>query len=490
LSERPTVCLILEGSYPYITGGVSSWVHQLILYLEQIDFVLYTISPAADQELRYELPANVVGHKDLVLSAPARGRRRPKDLRGLLRQITAIHKPLLQGDVPDLQQLITQIPGGYSLYADGIKSHEGWALLSSQNQKKNPIYAFADYFWAWKSAHDMMFAVLADHAPQADLYHPVSTGYAGLAALSAKIRTGRPLILTEHGLYHKEREMEIRKAQFIRGYQRDMWTGIFNNLSRLCYRYADLIVALFEHNRRLQIELGAPGDRTRVIPNGIDVPFYSAVVRRKRKGFHVGLIGRVVPIKDVKTFISMSKIVSEAIPEATFHCIGPTDEDPGYFEDCQILVESLRLADRFHFTGRQDVRSYYAFLDVLLLTSVREAQPLVILEAYCAGVPVVATRVGNVAELLDYDERFIASSKDPVKLAAAVKHIYDHPDEMKAIVERNRDRVIRFYDRDKVFQTYGDLYRRYSAAGGQNRHSGASLKPAEPCGQAPAGEGR
>jgi glycosyltransferase involved in cell wall biosynthesis len=320
----------------------------------------------------------------------------------------------------------------------------------------------------------MMFAVLGDSAPQADLYHPVSTGYAGLAALSAKIRTGKPLILTEHGLYHKEREMEIRKTQFVRGYQRDMWIGIYNNLSRLSYRYADLIIALFEQNRRLQIELGAPEAKTRVIPNGIDVPFYSQVTRRSREGFHVGLVGRVVPIKDIKTFISMAKIVSETIPQAVFHCIGPTDEDPGYFEDCRILVESLKLADRFHFTGRQDVREYYSFLDVLLLTSVREAQPLVILEAYCAGVPVVATRVGNVAELLDYDDRFIAPSKDPEKLAAGVRFVHEHPEEMRIIVEKNRDRVVRFYDRDKVFQTYGELYRRYIDAAAGSGAAGAA----------------
>ncbi|UCF96780.1 MAG: GT4 family glycosyltransferase PelF [Spirochaetaceae bacterium] len=458
MTERPTVCLILEGSYPYVTGGVSAWVHQLIRYLENINFVLYTISPTKDQPLNYELPANVITHKDMVLSAPTRSRRGPANVRALIDEIIAIHNPLLNGIAPEVDGIVKEIPTGYSVYADGIKSEAGWHLLTSQNQKKNPAYAFSDYFWAWKSAHDMMFAILGDSAPEADLYHPVSTGYAGLAALTAKIRKGKPFILTEHGLYHKEREMEIRKAQFIRGYQRDMWIGIYNNLSRLSYRYADLIIALFEHNRRLQIELGAAESKTRVIPNGIDVPFFSQVARRKKEGFHVGLVGRVVPIKDIKTFISMAKIVSETIPEAVFHCIGPTEEDPGYFEDCQILVESLKLSDRFIFTGRQDVREYYSFLDVLLLTSVREAQPLVILEAYCAGVPVVATRVGNVAELIDFDDRFIAPSKDPEKLAAGVRYIYEHPQEMEIIVQKNRDRVVRFYDRDKVFQTYGDLY--------------------------------
>ena len=466
MKRQPTVCLILEGSYPFITGGVSAWVHQLITYLEDINFVLYTISPAKDQPQRYKLPANVIDHKDMVLSAPVRTKRRPSQVSALIDEITEIHRPLLSGQAPELDRVIGQIPKGYSVYTDAIKSDAGWHLLSSQNQKKNPAYPFSDFFWAWKSAHDMMFAILGNTAPEADLYHPVSTGYAGLAALCAKIRKGRPFLLTEHGLYHKEREMEIRKAQFIRGYQRDMWTGIYNNLSRLSYCYADLIIALFEQNRRLQIELGAPEAKTRVIPNGIDVPFYSGVTRRQKEGFHVGLVGRVVPIKDIKTFISMAKIVSETVPEAEFHCIGPTDEDPGYFEDCQILVESLKLADRFHFTGRQDVREYYSFLDVLLLTSVREAQPLVILEAYCAGVPVVATRVGNVAELLDYDDRFIAPSKDPEKLAAGVRFVYEHPEQMRLIVEKNKDRVIRFYDRDKVFQTYGDLYRQYISASG------------------------
>lgn len=464
------VCLVIEGSYPYITGGVSAWVHQLIGYLAEVEFVLYTISPEANQTLRYELPPNVVQHVDLDLSRsgdrdkPGRGAR-PQDLPAFLRAVRDAHGPLLAGSAPSLEEIVRAIPPGYLPSADAVASEIGWEMLTVRNQRKNPAYPFADYFWAWKSAHDMMFTVLSRTLPEADLYHAVSTGYAGLAALSAKIRSGRPYLLTEHGLYHKEREMEIRKTPFIRGYQRDMWIGIYNSLSRLSYRYADLIVALFEHNRRLQVELGAPSDKTRVIPNGIDVDFYGAVERRQRGGYHVGLVGRVVPIKDIKTFISMAKLLSESIPEARFYCIGPTDEDQGYFEDCRTLVRSLQLADRFEFTGRQDVREYYRFLDVLLLTSVREAQPLVILEAHCAGVPVVSTRVGNVAELLDFDERLLASPKDPEKLAAGVQYLHDHPDEAAALVARSRERVRRFYDRNAVFQTYGELYLRHAALG-------------------------
>jgi glycosyltransferase involved in cell wall biosynthesis len=205
--------------------------------------------------------------------------------------------------------------------------------------------------------------------------------------------------------------------------------------------------------------MGAAEDKTLVIPNGIDVERFS-VPRVEREGFHVGLVGRVVPIKDIKTYIMTAKIVLGLYPEAEFHCIGPTDEDPGYYEDCKLLVESLKIQDRFHFTGRANVLDYYQFLDVMLLTSVREAQPLVILEAYCAGVPVVSTRVGNVAELLDWDERFLANSRDSEKLAEGIVFIHDNPEEMKAINENNRRRVLEKYDKRDLHRRFRELYQK------------------------------
>ncbi|MFP4365160.1 MAG: GT4 family glycosyltransferase PelF, partial [Spirochaetia bacterium] len=331
-------------------------------------------------------------------------------------------------------------------------------FLERTNRKHNPLYAFTDYFWAWKSAHQMMFNVLRASLPEAHLYHAVSTGFAGLAGLAAKFRKRKPFLLSEHGLYHKEREMEIRKTQYVRGYQRDMWIRIYNNLSRMTYKHADQITALFEENRQKQIEMGASEENTSVIPNGIDIQKYE-VERIEKKGFHIGLVGRVVPIKDIKTYISTAKIVLEQVPEARFYCIGPTDEDPGYYEDCKLLVESLRISDSFIFTGRANVLEYYNFLDVLMLTSVREAQPLVILEAYTAGVPVVSTRVGNVAEMLNFDERFLAAPKDADKLASGVLYIHDNPEEMRILNEQNKKKVYAFYDKEDLHKRFDSLYR-------------------------------
>ncbi|RKX78319.1 MAG: hypothetical protein DRP87_06605 [Spirochaetes bacterium] len=453
------ICLILEGSYPYITGGVSSWVHELIKELKSFNFVLFTISPEENQEIQYELPPNIIDHRDVVITERQSSEKRPKREKTLFKEIINIHRELFAEAAPNLHTMVTNLPERYYLYEDAVTSDEGWELITESNQRQNPVYPFIDYYWAWRSVHNMVFTILGAEAPKADLYHAISTGYAGLAGVAAKIRKDKPFFVTEHGLYHKEREMEIRKSGFIRGYQRDMWIKMFRGLSRITYNHADLITSLFEENRKLQIELGAPRERTLVIPNGIDIQRYSSVCREKREGFHVGLVGRVVPIKDIKTFIATAKIFLEMVPTATFYCIGPTDEDPGYYENCRLMVRSLHIEDRFIFTGKQDVLKYYSFLDVLMLTSVREAQPLVILEGFCAGIPVVATRVGNVPELLEYDERFLADPKDPEKLAEGLKYIYNNPDEISYLVERNREKTVRFYNRDDVFEKYSKIYR-------------------------------
>jgi glycosyltransferase involved in cell wall biosynthesis len=458
MEKRLRVCFVLEGSYPYITGGVSSWVHDLIKGMPEVDFVLFSISPEEKQTLKYELPSNVVEHKDILLSEKRKIRKKIKHKKKTLALIGEMHKNIKAGARVKLEEMIENMPEDYYAYSDSVNSDAGWEMIVTSNRKNNPMYSFSDYFWAWRSSHNMIFTILGSNPPEADIYHAVSTGYAGLISIVAKLRYGKPFLLTEHGLYHKEREMELRKATFIRGYQRDMWIKVYNGLSRMAYQYCDISTSLFEHNRQISLKLGAGEDKSLVIPNGIDIERYAAVKREKRKGFHIGLVGRVVPIKDIKTFITMAKIFHAGNRDASFYCIGPTDEDPAYYEDCKRLVENFNLSEVFHFTGRQNVLDYYSFLDVMLLTSVREAQPLVILEGWAAGVPCVSTKVGNVPEMLDYDENYLASSKDAEKLAYCVNYIRRNPEEVEKTMKKNREKLYNLYNKNDLYKTYRDLY--------------------------------
>lgn len=460
MGRRVRVCLLLEGTYPFITGGVSAWVHDLINGIPEADFILVSISPEKNMEYHYRLPDNVVEHKDIVITKPCPSKKTPKEEALFFGELKKTHDVLFSRGMPALEKLLNLYPEGYSLSRDSVNSTVGWDMITSANQIRNPLYPFADYFWAWKSAHDMLFTVIGASLPEADVYHAVSTGFAGMAAVAGKLRKKKPFILTEHGLYHKEREMEIRKSQYIRGYQRDMWIKMYTRFSQLCYNYADMIITLFEENRKKQINLGAPERNSFVIPNGIDVLRYK-VNRKPRPGFHVGLIGRVVPIKDIKTFIATAKSTLGKIPDAKFYCIGPTDEDKGYYEECLSLVKSLRLEDNFVFTGRDDVLNYYSFLDVVLLTSVREAQPLVILEAYMAGIPVVATRVGNIPEMLDFDTNLLAPPKNAGKLTEGILFIHENPDIVNEMRTRNREKVLSRYNKKELHLRYLEIYLKY-----------------------------
>ena len=93
-----------------------------------------------------------------------------------------------------------------------------------------------------------------------------------------------------------------------------------------------------------------------------------------------------MPIKDVKTFLRAAARLRDSIPEARALILGPLDEDPGYYGQCRTLVEHLGLGETVTFTGRVNLDDYLPEIDVVVLTSLSEAQPLVILEAGAAGI--------------------------------------------------------------------------------------------------------
>ena len=453
---RLTVCLLLEGTYPFVRGGVSSWTHQLIRALPDIDFFLYTLSPEPDQTAAYELPDNVIGMQDLLLRTDtnATGTAPP----GTVSAVLSLLSMLSRNDVEVPAELLRELSGVANMSTRLVRSREFWNDLVRQYLERNPYYPFSEFFWTWFNSRAVLLTLLESTIPKADIYHSLCTGYAGFAATMAKAVHRKPYMLTEHGIYHRERSIEVEASDALRGRHRDEWRNFFFGLSRLSYHSADRIITLFEANHRMELAMGAPPQKSVIIPNGIDVQRFSAVRRQPRPGFHVGLVGRVVPIKDIKTFISVARIITDHIPESRFYCVGPTEEDPLYFSECRQLVESLGLSENFVFTGNQDVREYYAFLDVVMLTSLSEAQPLVILEAFAVGVPVVSTRVGDVPALLAHDYRYIAPPKDAQGLAERTIAIHEDPEGTAAWVEERKATVYREYNRDAVFQQYRDEY--------------------------------
>lgn len=99
-----------------------------------------------------------------------------------------------------------------------------------------------------------------------------------LGAIAAHKKKGK--FLFEHGIYPRERE-EVLGSTWIEGDFKGIWIDYFYYLSKLAYQYCDKIISLFEYNRRIQIEYGAPPEKTFVIPNGVDEKKYGSIVREK-----------------------------------------------------------------------------------------------------------------------------------------------------------------------------------------------------------------
>ncbi len=489
------VCLILEGTYPYVTGGVSAWIHQLLTALPGIRFAIFHISATAGEEpeRRYRLPPNVVRLVNVGIHGgdepPAPGDPLPA---AVWERVRAFHDRSSKDDLSGLGELLEHFspaPGRGPSGHEFLYGKPAWQIVRALYEERAPEMSFVDYFWTWRFTHLPIVRLLRAEVPEAAVYHTVSTGWAGLLATMTRARTGRPMLLTEHGIYARERRIEIDQAEWIyvqrqvpmslqlgSGFFKDLWARLFNRLSRLTYAHADLITTIFEGNRQAQLLDGADPAKTLVIPNGIDAERFArlAPVPAAPGELRVGFVGRVVPIKDVKTFIRAFKIVTEAVPGARAALVGPLDEDADYVAECRTLAATLGVEGRLTFTGSAEVAEVYPQLDVLVLTSLSEGLPLVILEAAAAGLPVVASDVGACRELLDGRSRedralgpsgLITGLADPAATAAAIVTLARDPGLRQEMGRAGQARVRRYYSEADLVESYRAIYSRFIGAG-------------------------
>ena len=233
------------------------------------------------------------------------------------------------------------------------------------------------------------------------------------------------------------------------------------------YRRFAGVVAVSQALHRDLVRRGVPKNRMHVVPNAIQEPeFLDREEARGRLGaqgaaFHIGWVGRLGPEKGPDVFL---EALSRAdIPEdwrVSIIGTGSMEERLRRFASDQGLDASVR------FLGTVDdaARLFRAF-DLLVMSSRTEGTPIVLLEAMAAKIPVVATTVGGIPDMLSQDEALLVSPKDPSALARAMALAAQDPEASVQRARRARVRFERDYNAEDWARKYDRVYEEALAGG-------------------------
>lgn len=477
------VCLIAEGCYPYVVGGVSSWIHSLIQSFPQVEFSLVAI--LSDRSMRskfvYELPENLREVYEIYLLDQdwSPGRKGLESDKFAWMKLHRRHEEALQslviGENVDWR-------GVFDLFRDPdlsinelLMSPAFLKIIRKYYKKNFSNITFSDFLWTLRSIYLPLFTAMQFIPPKADIYHCVATGYSGIVGAMAKaLYPESAMLISEHGIYTREREEEIIRAHWVQGIYKDIWIQQFRKMSLCAYQYADVVTALFSYARELQIELGCPAEKTEITPNGIRTErFLSAPGKDENDPYiNVGAILRITPIKDVKTMISAFHFAQQREPMLRLWLMGPDDEDPEYAAECRMLIETLQVKN-VEITGRINTIDYIGKMDMTILTSISEGQPLTILESFAVKKPCIATNVGNCFGLImgeDGDTLGAAGIVAPVMnisaISEAILTLARDPEMRREMGQVGYERLMRKYRIEYMTRTYRSLYNRLGRQAG------------------------
>jgi len=434
------VAIVMESTYPYLTGGVAAVVHDIVRGNRDLMFGIIHITwdRHSPHEDLYGVPENVRWVHPMYLSMQEHGEDftslRPRDLgmraparAALARRVFDALTALIEhGDVEPLWQL----------YDEGInprtRRYPLWALLGSRELMIEARDRYADaglpmveMFWLLRELASLACAVMGSDVPRAKVYHAHTTGYAALLGAVGARQNGGHFALTEHNLYARDtinvlldRSMATtvtaRDWRDHDGATREKaWMAWWIEMARFCYPSAEALTYLYPRALGEASDLGAPIERSTIIPNGMVVRDFaevaatrSAVTQEITGGnpdrvWRLVYIARVVPIKGLADFITtLAQLIKRGITNIHLDVLGPTDHTPDYYMLCRERARTLGVENYLTFRGSVDVRAMLGEFDVLVLPSYNEGQPMVVLEAMAAGIPTVGTSVGGMAQLI------------------------------------------------------------------------------------------
>lgn len=289
-------------------------------------------------------------------------------------------------------------------------------------------------------------AIAKEHG--VDVIHTQGPGSLDAIVGLAARRAGIPLVVTRPVMIE---DLPVSAAR----------RRIYRMIDKLSLRNAELVVAVSQAGLDHLRSTGVVGGRLRLIYNGIDVDRIAGAARDRpitpSGPVRVGMVAQLTVVKGWRDFLAtieairaMSRDVAAVVVGA-----GPLQRE------LAAAVEQRRLGDVVDFAGhREDVENALAGLDVFLFTSHREGLSVAVLEAMASGLPIVATRVGGIAEQVDDGVTgYLADVGDVVALARSVVALIDDAELRATMGARARAKAAELFSHRSMIEHYAHCYR-------------------------------
>lgn len=508
--EDVDVAIVMESTYPYLKGGVSAVVHDIVTGNPDLSYGIIHIAWDSSQPMEdlYGMPENVKWVRVIFLSMQEHRHDfmsvRPKDLNMNSAQRARLSNRLFDAlyalsEHRDTEPLWELIDEGLN---ERTREYPLWAILGSQEfmhalTERMPQLgmSLSESFWTLRGFFSLAYAVLGETMPKARVYHAHTTGYAALLGAAAARDHGTSFLLTEHNLYVRDtvntlldRNMALSiTSQDYRTFdvspEHRAWMAWWIEMGHFCYPSAEVVTYLYPTAITEAAELGADIDKSVVLPNGMIIEEFEEKYHKRQAAveriaadpdehtWKLVYIARVVPIKGLMDLLSSMDLLRKAgFPNLHLDVLGPTEHVPDYYEACLAKIESLGLQDMVTIHGTVNVRDMLDQFDLLVLPSYNEGQPIVVLEAMAAGIPTVGSNVGGMSQLVgdDLDTNDgrtwgacgeLLSPGDVEAMAQQIQAVIGDVDRYRSYCVNARGRVEDFFQLHEVMSSYNKLYR-------------------------------
>jgi polysaccharide biosynthesis protein PelF len=470
------IALVSEGTYPFVEGGVSVWCDQLIRGLPDYKWEMVALTVDGSERVRWDLPDNLEAIRSVPLwgPTPTAGRRRGSSddfaaayrafLSALLKppdprsERAAEHRREFVSALRALQQYA--LSGGD--LGDALTSNAALTLMMdawSANRADDDLTLADALQAAWLLEHMLRPLWTDPVSADTDLVHASMGGLSMLVAMAAKWRHGTPVVLSEHGIYLRERYLSYINDSS-RHAVKVLVLSFFRALAGAGYLMADIIAPHSSYNRRWELQHGADPQRMWTMYNGVSLEDFS-IAPADPDVPTIVFMGRIDPLKDLHTLIRAFARVRTEVPQAQLRMFGGTPAgNEGYRDSCEQLIDELGLQGAAVLEGRVDtpVAAYHSGT-LVALTSISEGFPYTVIEAMACGRAVVCTNVGGVSEAVG-ETGLVVRARDDRAIAEACVRLLRDDHLRRNMAAAARQRVIELFTLQHSLNAYRDVYLR------------------------------